>query len=206
MDQSDIDRIVRDHRRFLADDGGELARLTGRDLSGSPRYSRVMKRGGSTRDIVWFRGEACYVFHVMNAFEDGGTIVADVMRYDSAPLFPNPDGTKGENAAAYNGVPQNVVSLRLGGIGWTVDRSQDGMNPIVRQTEGPDMYNLENYTNLQITQNDKRSTDEVVAAKLDAKKDLRLGVPAFVKTGFNVKRQQRRRSISEYTPLCLTLA
>ena len=95
------------------------------------------------------------------------------------------------SAGAYNGVPQNVVTLRLGGIGWTVDRSQDGMNPIVRQTEGPDIYNLENYTNLLITQNDKRSTDEVMAAKLDAKKDLRLAVPAFLKTGFNVKRQQR---------------
>jgi len=95
------------------------------------------------------------------------------------------------NAGAYNGVPQNVVSLRLGGIGWTVDRSRDGKNPVVRQTEGPDMYDLNHYGALQITQNDKRSTDEVVAAKLDLKKDLRTAVPAFVKTGFNVKRQQR---------------
>ncbi|MBM4058695.1 MAG: TonB-dependent receptor, partial [Planctomycetes bacterium] len=95
------------------------------------------------------------------------------------------------DAAAYNGVPQNVVSLRLGGIGWTVDRSRDGLNPVVRQTEGPDMYDLRNFSGLQLTQNDKRSTDEVVAAKFDLRQELRLGRPAAVKTGFAFKRQHR---------------
>jgi carotenoid cleavage dioxygenase len=55
-------------------------------------YVGVMKRGGSADDIVWFRGETCYVFHVMNAWEDGGRIIADVMQFDEAPLFPHPDG------------------------------------------------------------------------------------------------------------------
>ena len=51
-----------------------------------------MKRNGTAKDIVWFRGEACYVFHVMNAWEDGNRIVADVMQFEEAPLFPHPDG------------------------------------------------------------------------------------------------------------------
>ena len=52
-----------------------------------------MKRNGSANDIVWFRGENCYVFHVMNAWEDGNRIIADVMQCDEAPLFPHPDGS-----------------------------------------------------------------------------------------------------------------
>ncbi len=78
--------------------------LTGslqRAMSGKPPYAwepdkgayvGVMKRSGTAADIVWFRAEACYVFHVMNAWEDGDRIVADVMQFEEAPLFPHPDG------------------------------------------------------------------------------------------------------------------
>jgi len=55
-------------------------------------YVGVMKRQGSANDIVWFRAENCYVFHVMNAWEDGSRIIADVMQCEEAPLFPHPDG------------------------------------------------------------------------------------------------------------------
>jgi carotenoid cleavage dioxygenase-like enzyme len=77
---------------------GDLARA----MSGKPAYAwepdkgayvGVMKRSGAAKDITWFRGEACYVFHVMNAWEDGGRIIADVMQFEEAPLFPHPDGS-----------------------------------------------------------------------------------------------------------------
>ena len=55
-------------------------------------YVGVMKRGGSTKDIIWLRGDSCYVFHVMNAWEDGQRIIADVMQFAEPPLFPYPDG------------------------------------------------------------------------------------------------------------------
>jgi carotenoid cleavage dioxygenase-like enzyme len=79
--------------------------LTGsmaRAMKGQPSYAwepekgayvGVMKRSGSSGDIVWFRGENCYVFHVMNAWEDGHRIIADVMQFEEAPLFPHPDGS-----------------------------------------------------------------------------------------------------------------
>jgi carotenoid cleavage dioxygenase-like enzyme len=57
-------------------------------------YVGVMKRTGSPRDIIWFRAESCYVFHVMNAWEDGERIIADVMQFEEAPLFPHPDGSR----------------------------------------------------------------------------------------------------------------
>lgn len=73
--------------------------LTGsmeRAVRGEPAYAwephlgthiGIMPRGGSPAQLRWFRGEPCYVFHVMNAWEEGEHIVADVMQYESAPLF-----------------------------------------------------------------------------------------------------------------------
>jgi carotenoid cleavage dioxygenase-like enzyme len=56
-------------------------------------YVGVMKRNGAAKDLVWFRAESCYVFHVMNAWEEGDRIVADVMQFEEAPLFNHPDGS-----------------------------------------------------------------------------------------------------------------
>jgi carotenoid cleavage dioxygenase len=73
-----------------------------RAMKGQPAYAwepekgahvGVMKRNGAAKDIVWFRAESCYVFHVMNAWEDGERIIADVMQCEEAPLFTHPDGS-----------------------------------------------------------------------------------------------------------------
>ena len=56
-------------------------------------YVGVMKRNGSAKDIAWFRAESCYVFHVMNAWEEADRIIADVMQFEEAPLFTHPDGS-----------------------------------------------------------------------------------------------------------------
>lgn len=53
----------------------------------------VMPRSGSTADIQWWTGPACYVFHVMNAWEVDGRLYADVMQFAQPPLFPKPDGS-----------------------------------------------------------------------------------------------------------------
>jgi carotenoid cleavage dioxygenase-like enzyme len=56
----------------------------------------VMRRDGSVKDIRWFKSEACYVFHPMNAHEEGDKIVAEVMQYEAAPFFPDPEGRPGD--------------------------------------------------------------------------------------------------------------
>ena len=75
-------------------------------------YVGVMKRNGSAKDIVWFRAESCYVFHVMNAWEEGDRIIADVMQFEEAPLFTHPDGSPTD--------PQNRAR---GYCRWTFDLS-----------------------------------------------------------------------------------
>ena len=72
-------------------------------------YVGVMKRNGSAKDIVWFRAESCYVFHVMNAWEEGNRIIADVMQFEEAPLFTHPDGSPTDPAE----IPRAAMPLDL---------------------------------------------------------------------------------------------
>jgi carotenoid cleavage oxygenase len=41
----------------------------------------VMPRDGGDADVRWFDVDPCYVFHPMNAFDDGDTVVVDVPRH-----------------------------------------------------------------------------------------------------------------------------
>ena len=96
--------------------------LTGsmeRAMSGKPAfawepskraYVGVMRRDADVSSVRWFECDPCYVFHPMNAYEDGDKIIGDVMQYDAAPLFPDPDGRPGDPEKA-------VASLTR----WTFD-------------------------------------------------------------------------------------
>ena len=81
----------------------------GRAMRGGPPYAwepdkgshvGVLRRDAPVSEMRWFSCDPCYVFHPMNAWEDGAKIFADVMEYPAAPLFPNADGSAGERAAA----------------------------------------------------------------------------------------------------------
>lgn len=53
-------------------------------FSWNPKYQArigVMPRDGDNADVRWFDIEPCYVFHPMNAYDDGNTIVLDVVRH-----------------------------------------------------------------------------------------------------------------------------
>jgi carotenoid cleavage dioxygenase len=52
----------------------------------------IMPRNDDVEDIRWFEGDACMVWHLMNAFNDGDRIVADVCRQE-VPVFPLADGS-----------------------------------------------------------------------------------------------------------------
>lgn len=86
--------------------------LTGslqRAMQGKPAYAwepdmpvhvGIMRRDADVSTIRWFNAPAGYVFHPMNAHEAEGKIIAEVFRYDHAPLFPLADGSRGQRAAA----------------------------------------------------------------------------------------------------------
>ena len=65
-----------------------------------PSQIGIMQRDGSTEDIKWIERDPCFVFHPMNAFEDGDKIIADMMQFEEAPLFPHLDGSIPDNKKA----------------------------------------------------------------------------------------------------------
>ncbi len=60
----------------------------------------VMKRNASVDSIRWFEIEPSFVLHAMNAWEDEQKIHCDLMEYPNAPVFPNADGSPGQDAQA----------------------------------------------------------------------------------------------------------
>lgn len=53
----------------------------------------VLPRRGKSEDVRWFETDPCYVFHPLNAYDDGDEIVLDVHRYDQL-LFMNPSSAR----------------------------------------------------------------------------------------------------------------
>jgi carotenoid cleavage dioxygenase len=42
-----------------------------------------MPRTGTNADVKWFDVPACFIFHIMNSFEQGEDVVVDAARYDN---------------------------------------------------------------------------------------------------------------------------
>lgn len=80
----------------------ERARTGGPPYAWEPELSSwlgVLDRRNPGSEIRWFNSGPCYVFHVMNAWEEDAVLHADVMQYEQPPLFPRADGVKPESAS-----------------------------------------------------------------------------------------------------------
>ena len=44
----------------------------------------LLSRDGSSSEVRWFEAEPCWIFHTLNAYDDGGTVVVDVVQYAGA--------------------------------------------------------------------------------------------------------------------------
>jgi len=53
----------------------------------------VMPRRGRSADVRWFDTDPCYVFHPLNAYDDGDQVVLDVHRYEQL-LFMSPKAAR----------------------------------------------------------------------------------------------------------------
>ena len=88
--------------------------LTGdiqRAMRGGPPFAWDPEKGASlaiidraigVASLRWVTVPTGYVFHVMNAWDDGQGLVVDAMRYPQAPFFPLVDGSPGMETAAIN--------------------------------------------------------------------------------------------------------
>ena len=76
-----------------------------RAMAGGPAFAwepelgtwvAVVRRDEPIDRLRWFRTDPCFVFHPMNGWTEGSTIVSDMMEFPTAPLFPNADGTRND--------------------------------------------------------------------------------------------------------------
>lgn len=58
-----------------------------------PARLGLLPRDGGSDDVRWFEIDPCFVFHTLNAYEDGDTVVVDVVRHDRmfATVLNGPD-------------------------------------------------------------------------------------------------------------------
>lgn len=47
-----------------------------------PGSDRAPPREGTSADVRWFEIDPCYIFHTLNAYEEGADVVIDVVRHD----------------------------------------------------------------------------------------------------------------------------
>jgi carotenoid cleavage dioxygenase-like enzyme len=50
------------------------------------------RHGGTAEDVRWIEMDLCFAFHFMNGFDKDGVITIDACEFETAPLFPTPDG------------------------------------------------------------------------------------------------------------------
>jgi iron complex outermembrane receptor protein len=133
-----------------------------------------------------------YVFQPSVRHRFRGLQIDYSVSYSSAANWYDSSHDRPKFKAPAESRPKGVVSMRLNNIGWTVDRSRDPIWPTVRQTHGPDMYDLNNYRDLLLTQNDQRGYDSVISGKFDVKKDFVWRRPVTLKSGFLWREQSRK--------------
>ena len=90
-----------------------------------PSLLGCMPRDGGADDIVWIEGEACCVFHPLNAYDDGTTLTADMLRYDAGPGFPGADGSAADPAKAVARLERWRLPLNGATHSYTMERLDD---------------------------------------------------------------------------------
>jgi carotenoid cleavage dioxygenase-like enzyme len=63
-------------------------------------FMGLMARHAGVDSVRWIEVDPVYVFHPANAYEQDDHLHCDMMEYPSAPLFPNPDGSRREPVRA----------------------------------------------------------------------------------------------------------
>ena len=111
-----------------------------------PARLGVMPRNGTDDQVTWYDINPCYVFHPMNAYEDGDAIVLDVARFshmwrESSMDFPPPelwrftiDTTNGkvseeqvdDHSAEFPRVADSVIGLKHR-YGYMMSMSEPGL-------------------------------------------------------------------------------
>lgn len=80
-------------------------------VHGRPSKLAVMPRTGTAADVRWFEHDPRHMFHELNVWEEGDTIVADVAAANGTALFPDQDGNRLTHAEARQNLRRWTIDL-----------------------------------------------------------------------------------------------
>jgi iron complex outermembrane recepter protein len=126
-----------------------------------------------------------------NLYKDGRTQnlqIGGVHRFPGLEI--NYDAYESISKANYAGT--STPSFVARSIGWTLDKSQNAYLPIITQTAGPDIRNINTYTANNYSINRRAAWDEYWGASVNVKKDFDTRFPTYLKTGLRIREQTRR--------------
>lgn len=96
----------------------------------------LLRRAEGVASLRWFRAEACYAFHVLNAWEDpAGRVLADVMEFAAPPLFPRADGSPSAKAETEAHLTRWVLDPAAGTDAFRRERLDDLAGEFPRMDE-----------------------------------------------------------------------
>jgi len=84
-------------------------------------------------------------------------------------------------------------SALIRGTGWILDRTESRWYPSLTFTGGPDVNNLDNYTNNLLLRVRQPTEGSIFGSQVNLKKNVELAVPAFVKAGLKLRNEKQIR-------------
>lgn len=93
---------------------------------------------------------------------------------------------------SHNNQYLHTVTAVARGVGWVFDRT--GMSrwtPRITYTNGTDPTNLDNYVDNLLTHTHTPTTGEIQGGQVNYRKNFSLPVPAYVKTGLRIRREEQ---------------
>ena len=90
----------------------------------------ILPRYGTNADVKWFEATPCYIYHVVNAWEDGDEFVMDACRVIQAE--PGAKKGEGEHTKKMTEVVLKLSDADIDGLFELA--TTDGIVPLIRQT------------------------------------------------------------------------
>ncbi|NEU75109.1 9-cis-epoxycarotenoid dioxygenase [Hassallia byssoidea VB512170] len=81
-----------------------------------PSRFGIVPRHGDNSNIRWFESPACYVFHTLNAYEEGDEVVLIACRMNSTTIFASPQDTHADPQANITRLHQWRFNLSTGAV------------------------------------------------------------------------------------------
>jgi carotenoid cleavage dioxygenase-like enzyme len=79
-------------------------------------YIGVLARGANVSTIQWIEAPSRYIFHYLNAWNDGTRVTFDAIDFPVAPNFPNVDGSIPAHADAQGKLTRWTLDVKTGAI------------------------------------------------------------------------------------------